>query len=429
MLQGTFPSVDFITAQQGAHGAFTRSSVGKLRARRTVDITFTIWLPLGAVAGSQLPLVIVQHGLGGDRSDALALADAFAAVGTAVIAFDAPFHGLRGEAGDGTSRFTGKSSPDGFGDAPGDFAGVNDNAGGLTPLHPFYYRDAVRQGAVDLMALVYLLQEGDLSTLSAIDPALEGTTFDVAHLGFVGVDVGAAIGLIASAAEPGLSAMVLAGVGGLTIDGWVDSPASQPLVEALMKRLGRKLDQVDFEGDNPLLWPDLDAWRTLADQGAALAYASAVRRLPSNILMLTPLDDEVVHNRSAEALGYALGAVFVGGKPRYVPGFNTDELRPGATLSGNYTVDSGAVTRVLYVIDPATHEVLVNAKGTRGYEVPLAAPLSPLPSPIEIDNPISQTLTQVVYFFESLRACYAAVPEKVKTPAANCAAAVRAIEY
>ena len=67
-----------------------------------------------------LPLVIVQHGLDGDRSDALAVANELAAAGYAVVAADAPFHGSASDVGDRMNRFTGASEADGFGDGPGD---------------------------------------------------------------------------------------------------------------------------------------------------------------------------------------------------------------------------------------------------------------------------------------------------------------------
>lgn len=426
MLHGTFASPDLLSRTPFIHGAFWRSSNGELQVRRTNDVPFTLWLPIGVVAGAQLPLIIVQHGLLGERSDALALAEAFAAVGSAVIAFDAPFHGSRSLAGDRESRFTGKTEPDGFGDAPGDFAGADDGDGPLTALHPFYYRDAMRQAAVDLMALVYLLQEGDLSALADVDPVLVGTTFDVAHLGFVGTDLGGEIGVVAASAEPALATLVLAFAGGLSLDGWLDSPASQPLVDSLIRRLGRVPEEIDVDADHPLLWPDLDAWRALADRGTALAYAPGLRRAPTNIFMLMARDDEFVHNRSTEALGFALGVALVGGKPKYVPDLLTDAFRPDATLSGNFDVEEGAVTRVMSLLEPATHDTLTKARGTRAYQVPLIRPFLPLSSAITIANPIAQTLAQIVFFFESQRACTSAMLANKKGGASVCAATVRA---
>ena len=51
-------------------------------------------------ADAPLPVVIVQHGLGRERSDALPMANALAGLGYATIAIDAPFHGSSAGTGD-----------------------------------------------------------------------------------------------------------------------------------------------------------------------------------------------------------------------------------------------------------------------------------------------------------------------------------------
>jgi hypothetical protein len=97
-----------------------------------------------------------------------------------------------------------------------------------------------------------------------------------------------------------------------------------------------------------------------------------------------------------------------------------DELRPGAALSANLPVEGGAVTRVLYVLDPATHGALTLARDRVRYEHPISVPFVPLDAPDDVDNPIAESLRQVAFFFESYRACLNA------TPAALCAASVMA---
>jgi dienelactone hydrolase len=422
MVQGSFASPNLLSPHGAVHGAFLRSAAGDLRVRRMDDVYFTLWIPLGALPGAPLPVVIVQHGLGGDRSDASAVANALAASGYAVIALDAPFHGLRASASvrDDANRFTAAAEPDGFGDAPGDFAGVHDDAGELTALHPFYYRDAVRQGVVDLMSLLDLLERGDWSGLADLDAALDKVRPNGESVALVGFDLGAEMGALLAAYEPSVAALVLAFAGGLTLDGWVDSPRSPLLTDALFARLGHGSDTVDFAADHPLDWPDVDAWRTLVDRASALAYAPALQRLPCSIFMPMARDDESVHNRSTEALASALGAEIIGGDPNYVLDLPVYGLRPGETRSGNLLVDDGAVTRVLYVLDPATHAGLVVARDAQKYQLPLARPFMLRKRPIAVDNPIEQTLMQVAFFLESYRACHTA------TPAATCAASVQA---
>ena len=190
LIHGRFTSPNLLSTKAAVHGAFERSASGELRIKRQDEVPFTLVLPRAIGMGTPVPIVVVQHDWLGDRSDALALADMLAASGYAVFAADAPFHGLRSGLGDRMRRFTEAEAPDGFGDAPGDFAGERDDEGDLQPLHPFYYRDAVRQGVVDLVQLVNLLREGDWSALSAIDPALEALEFDTRRIGFVGIGLG-----------------------------------------------------------------------------------------------------------------------------------------------------------------------------------------------------------------------------------------------
>jgi hypothetical protein len=425
MIQGSFASPNLLSASSVVHGAFEHVATGELRVKRMDDVYFTLWLPRGNVANATWPVAIVQHGAGGDRSDALPLANALAASGYAVIAIDAPFLGSRSSAGDNRNRFTGAMSPDGFGDAPGDFIGQADTDGDLTELHPFYYRDAVRQGVVDLAALVYVLQSGDWSALGQLNPAFSGLKLSATTLPFVGIDLGGEMGVMLSSVEPSVSALALGFAGGLTVDGWLDSPRAQPMVDALLARLGRDRDSIDWSGDSPFTWPDVDAWRTLTDRASALAYAPALRGGPDNVLMFMAQDDELVHNRSTETLANVLGAELVGGDPQFVLDLRTHSIRPGGTLSANFPPESGSVTRVLYMLDPATHDALTLEHGTAQFDHPaggLKAPFSQLSKPETVDNPIAQTMTQIAFFFASLRTCSMATSDAKPT----CAASVQA---
>ena len=98
MVQGSFASPNLLSPHGAVHGAFLRSAAGDLRVRRMDDVYFTLWVPLGALPGAPLPVVIVQHGLGGERSDALPLANALAGVGYARLRVDAPFQVSRASA-------------------------------------------------------------------------------------------------------------------------------------------------------------------------------------------------------------------------------------------------------------------------------------------------------------------------------------------
>ena len=167
-------------------------------------------------------------------------------------------------------------------------------------------------------------------------------------------------------------------------------------------------------------WPDLDAWRALTDRASALAQAPALQRLPRNLFMLMARDDESVHNRSTEALAHALGAEISGGEPNYVHELPVHGLSPGETRSGNAQIEGAAVTRVLYVLDPATHAALTLEHDAQTYLLPLERPFMPRNPPLAVDNPTAQTLMQVAFFLESYRSCHSTMPKAV------CAGSVQA---
>jgi hypothetical protein len=268
------------------------------------------------------------------------------------------------------------------------------------------------------MQLVHVLQKGDWSVLQDLDPELEQIELDATRMGFVGLGQGADMGVVLSSLEPDVGPLVLGFADGGSLDGWIDSPARQPLMEALWARLG--IEPEPSEPAETLLLPDVGVWRALTDRASSAAHAPALRRRPVNVLLLMARHDEVAHNGGTEALAHSLGAVLVGGQPGHVDQIDKAEVRPGATLSANLDVEGGAVTRVLYVLEPATHDALTHALGSVHYEHPLSAPFTPLDADLTVDNPIAASLMQVAFFFESYRACQSA------TPAAFCAASVMA---
>lgn len=138
------------------------------------------------------PVVIFQHGLNQDRTNLIAIADALATTGLAAVAIDAPLHGVTDidnplyRAGlertfnvDLIDNATGAAGPDGLIDPSGvHFLNLNSL---LT------FRDNLRQGTVDLLALAASLSEADLDGDNNGD-------FNPARLGFAGHSLGGIIG-------------------------------------------------------------------------------------------------------------------------------------------------------------------------------------------------------------------------------------------
>jgi hypothetical protein len=146
------------------------------------------------------PVVIFQHGITRDRSDAFALAQAFVAQGYVIVSVDLPLHGITSTASplyqasneqtfnlDLVVNASGASGPDGVIDSTGTHF--------INLSYPLASRDNLRQGVVNLLALTRALPNLDLDgdTVGDIDPA---------RIGFVGQSLGSIVGISFGAVLP-----------------------------------------------------------------------------------------------------------------------------------------------------------------------------------------------------------------------------------
>jgi hypothetical protein len=146
------------------------------------------------------PVVIFEHGITRDRSDAFALAQAFAAQGWVIAAVDLPLHGITSTTSplyqapneqtfnlDLIVNASGASGPDGVIDPTGTHF--------INLTYPLASRDNLRQGVVNLLALTRALPALDLDgdTVGDIDPA---------RIAFVGQSLGSIVGISFGAALP-----------------------------------------------------------------------------------------------------------------------------------------------------------------------------------------------------------------------------------
>ncbi|MEZ5545923.1 MAG: hypothetical protein R3F10_12175 [Lysobacteraceae bacterium] len=164
------------------------------------------------------PVVIFQHGITGNRTHALAVAQTLASQGFAVVAIDLPLHGLPPESplAIGNSPFgaiakertfdvdyvnnqTGAAGPDGIPDDSGTHF-IN-----LTSL--LTSRDNLRQGVADLFVLTASLPTIDLDNNGTPD-------FDSSSIQFVGLSLGAIAGTSFLALEPNVNVGLLSVPGG-----------------------------------------------------------------------------------------------------------------------------------------------------------------------------------------------------------------------
>jgi len=406
VIHGTLSSPNFVSATANTHGAWTRDNTQSLQRKRDEEVPFTLFVPKGE---QPAPIVIYQHQRGHERSDGVFLANALARRNIAVIAIDAPFQGLRARPEssrgvDSRNRFTASGMPDGFGDEPGDFYGERDEQGSLVPLHPVYARDALRQGVVDLMNLLRFLEAGDFKAWANLG-SVGQRKLDVRRFGFVGEDIGSEMGVLLAPFEPTLSAMALVGASAFVTQGFWLGAAQQPLFSALASRLGRSAEDIDYQGDSPAFWPQLALFETLLGRGEPLAYASALRRAPANVLLIMARNDETTANLATEALSVSLGAPVLAGEAHYARDLESRAASSGETIAGNFPIADDRVTRFLSVYDPADHDLLLSERGTRTYESPVEPPFRRLDAAELFENPHSAVLEHLTEYFASFFAC------------------------
>ncbi|HTI94963.1 MAG TPA: hypothetical protein VL425_00455 [Rudaea sp.] len=219
------------------------------------------------------PVVIFQHGITRNRTDMFAIAATLAGQGFAVIAIDAPLHGLTDKTNpfyvgntpfaalgaqertfniDLQNNTTGAPGPDGKIDASGSyFINLQDL---LTS------RDNLRQASADLMVL----------TRAIPGVSLDGktTAFDGSRIEFVGQSLGSIIGTAFLAMEPHVNVGVLNVPGGGVAGLLAGSPTFGPVINAGLAQAGLQPGTPDYAAF-------LGAAQTVVDSGDSINFAFA----------------------------------------------------------------------------------------------------------------------------------------------------------
>ena len=205
--------------------------------------------------GAGWPTIIFGHGLQGNRSQVLAIADTLASLGFAAIAIDAPLHGITPQNAslaplyventpfapianertfdvDYVNNQTGAPGPDGMVDSSGTH--IINLASLLTS------RDNARQMNVDLSVLAVTVPTIDIDGDGL--PDLDGS-----NVQYLGLSMGAILGTPFVAVEPTLSSAVLSvGMGGIA-RGLNASQAIGPSIRAGLAAAGIVEGTADFE--------------------------------------------------------------------------------------------------------------------------------------------------------------------------------------
>ncbi|HET6726184.1 MAG TPA: alpha/beta fold hydrolase, partial [Gammaproteobacteria bacterium] len=272
----------------------------------TIPNAQSVYMQQGGVKPADgWPVVIFQHGITGNRTNMLAIADAFADAGFAVVAIDLPLHGIT----DTTNPFyqkgheltfdldvqnnqTGAAGSDGKIDSSGSHF-IN-----LTSL--LTSRDNLRQAVADLISLT--------ATLPMLDYNADGQAdFDASRIYFVGHSLGAITGIPYLAVDGTPISATLASPGGHFAALLRESPTFSGQINAGLKA----------QGIEPGTQAYLDFFRnaqTVVGAGDPANYAAAAAA--AHPIHMTEIvgsagsdPDQVVPNFTTDVLADAMGLV------------------------------------------------------------------------------------------------------------------------
>ncbi|MCK9537628.1 Ig-like domain-containing protein [Dokdonella sp.] len=326
-------------------------------ATSTQKVPLLVTIPNAAsgktMPASGWPVVIFQHGITRNRTDAFAVAGTLAAQGFAVIAMDLPLHGVT----DTTNPFYVGNTPlaalgvsertfdldlqDNASGAPGP-DGKPDPSGAyfinLTSL--LTSRDNLRESVADLMVLAHSI--GAMKAGAA--------RFDGARVSYTGQSLGGIVGGVFMAVDPSVQTALLNVPGGGIARMLEASPTFGPVIRA-------GLAQAGLEPGTPAYDAYFMATQTIIDSGDPINYAGNSALLASKRLLVQEvigggdnLPDQVIPNRvpgaplsGTEPLIAALGlapisqttqnAEGIRGATRFLAGTHGSLLDPSASVA------------------------------------------------------------------------------------------------
>jgi pimeloyl-ACP methyl ester carboxylesterase len=272
------------------------------------------------------PVVIFVHGITRNRADALAIAEAYASVGFAVVAIDQPLHGITPT--DPAAAFRIPGVPERTFDVdyvnnqtlqpPGD--GVVDPSGAnfIQVASPVTSRDNLRQSAIDVLTLAK-----SLPTALAVDGTVPrpGPLFDGTKIHLSGQSLGAMVGTLAAAQPSALKSAALSVPGGGIVRLLLDSQTFGPPISA---GVAAQL------GPNTLLFNAFfrDA-QAAVDAADPVNFAkAAVQARP--VIVQEVLGDRVIPNSATDRLVAAGGLNKVSGVAPYCQGGGPFLCAPGS---------------------------------------------------------------------------------------------------
>ncbi len=415
VIQGTFDTVDFLTNNTDVTpGLGTPTPVdyidevnGVPMPKGVAHVPFTLVLP-EAASFANLPVVLFQHGLNGDRTAVMAVANTLASAGYATLGIDIPFHGGRNrQAKDDKHNITGAAGADGWAEVGGapyiDFFGVSGNpARNIPSFLPRASRSSFQQAASDVIQAARLVTVGDVSAVAVKEPRLATLSLHHDAVGYSGESFGSIIGAVVVAIEPKLGAAFLdVGGGGLVFPLMLGSPEFGPLISPFLDGAfgtltGDGVDPQDSDFNYNLA-------QMLIEGGDALAMAPYIIQhplsgaAPKHVLQPSAHWDETVPNIANEALARAIGTL-----PVNLSGGATVDLAqwPQAPVPANAPVSANVsgVTAAFIQFEPATHGMFSNRAGQRRYDLSNPMLFTKI-APVTVKNPTDRLHRIYLGFF------------------------------
>ena len=313
-------------------------------------VPVSLSVPTGEAPEDGWPVIIVQHGLGGDRQTTMFFAQDAAERGFAVIGIDSVDHGLRWDETDDIFNFTGEDGQDGLPDGDLDNAvafGFFERFGNLLAV-----RDNFRQTYTDLMQLVHILSEDGFDEPLDVD-------LDPDNIYYLGLSLGGLMGSGMAPYVPEVRAIALdAPGGGFQSELLTNSSIGAsffPLLQ-LIFGLDRDTAQGDFAFNNGVGQSILDPGDATisAVHWADGAFDAPFR--PMNVILFEDMQDAVVPNQASEALAVAAGLPLFDPHVENLPATERplDVVATEGFIDGNL---SGA-TAAVFQVGPGVHAVL-----------------------------------------------------------------------
>jgi len=205
------------------------------------EISFHAWLPVLPPAAGGYPVILAGHGLGDDRFGMPStLAIGLVKEGYAVVAFNAFGHGFGPEGTVRIERLDGEVFEFPYGGRGMDISGTGrigstDGAAVVVSGAPLFFRDSLRQTALDWSQMMRAIQRG-MDLLGTGRPTLDGS-----RISYYGQSLGAFYGSLFMAVEPNVISAVL-NVGG---DSIIRTARLSPETRALLSQYTGTRGQVD----------------------------------------------------------------------------------------------------------------------------------------------------------------------------------------